>query len=57
MFQSPTRLNELNWLECKLAANYKKIAGNIIETFKFEKLLAGKTFVGAGGLVDRPTRP
>ena len=48
MFRSPTTLNELNWLECKLAANCKKIAENIIETFKFEKLLAGKSFVGAG---------
>ena len=54
MFRSATTLNELNWLECKLAANCKKIVENIIGTFKFEKLLAGKSFVGA---VHKTTRP
>ena len=38
----------------QIGGKLQKIAENIIETFKFEKLLAGKSFVGAGGLVDRP---
>jgi len=41
----------IEWIEL---GKLQKIAENIIETFKFEKLLAGKSFVGAGGLVDRP---
>jgi len=43
----------IEWIEL---GKLQKIAENIIETFKFEKLLAGKSFVGAGGLVDRPCK-
>ena len=43
---------ELAWMQ--IGGKLQKIAENIIETFKFEKLLAGKSFVGAGGLVDHP---
>ena len=32
----------------QIGGKLQKIAENIIETFKFEKLLAGKSFVGAG---------
>ena len=32
----------------QIGGKLQKIAKNIIETFKFEKLLAGKSFVGAG---------
>ena len=48
MFGSPTTLNELNWWQIT------KNSENIIETFKFEKLVAGESFVGA---VHKPTRP
>ena len=37
---------ELAWMQ--IGSKLQKIAENIIETFKFEKLLAGKSFVGAG---------
>ena len=37
---------ELAWMQ--IGGKLQKIAENIIETFKFEKLLAGKSFVGAG---------
>ena len=38
----------------QIGGKLQKIVENIIETFKFEKLLAEKTFVGA---VHKPTRP
>ena len=41
----------IEWIEL---GKLQKIAENIIETFKFEKLLAGKSFVGAG---QPPTCP
>jgi len=37
---------ELAWMQ--IGGKLQKIAENIIETFKFEKLLVGKSFVGAG---------
>ena len=37
---------ELDWIQ--IGGKLQKIAENIIETFKFKKLLAGKTFVRAG---------
>ena len=37
---------ELAWMQ--IGGKLQKIAENIIKTFKFEKLLAGKSFVGAG---------
>jgi len=53
MSRSPTRLRDQNWLECKL----QKIAGNIIETFKFESenfLVGRKTFPGVGHHLTHP---
>ena len=44
---------ELAWMQ--IGGKLQKIAENIIETFKFKKLLAGKTFVGAGH--PRPAPP
>ena len=38
----------------QIGGKLQKIAENIIETFKFEKLLAGNTFVGAGHPLNRP---
>ena len=47
---------ELTWMQ--IGGKLQKIAENIIGTFKFEKLLAGKSFVGAGGrAVHKTTRP
>ena len=38
----------------QIGGKLQEIAENIIETFKIEKLLAGKLFVAA---VHKPTRP
>ena len=43
---------ELAWMQ--IGGKLQKIAENIIETFKFKKLLAGKSFVGAVEGVARP---